>query len=169
MHLWYFAIYIKNQWNSKCFKEMCFQTEANLLCAPIHVETRIQLAGENSKKNLKCLKTSSKELISSPQFFTVRFNGSLVVLDLGFCNGLESCKFAADSLDFLEVFPLLSTRQSRGVWAAVIIWIQCFLHHYEKKETFNTCIINIPVLQCNWQNHLNLSNLTFSLIVSPFL
>lgn len=35
---------------------MCFQTEANLLCAPIHVETRIQLAGENSKKNLKCLK-----------------------------------------------------------------------------------------------------------------
>lgn len=161
MHLWYFAIYIKNQWNSKC--------EANLLCDPIHVETRIQLAGENSKKNLKCLKTSSKELISSPQFFTVRFNGSLVVLDLGFCNGLESCKFAADSLNFLEVFPLLSTRQSRGVWAAVIIWIQCFLHHYGKKETFNIPVINIPVLQCNWQNHLNLSNLTFSLIVSPFL
>lgn len=169
MHLWYFAIYILNQWNSKCFKEMCLQTEAYLLCAPIHVETRIQLAGEYSKKNLKCLKTSSKELISSPQFFTVRFNGSLVVLDLGFCNGLESCKFAADSLNFLEVFPLLSTRQSRGVWAAVIIWVQCFLHHYEKKETFNTCIINIPVLQCNWQNHLHLSNLTFSLIVSPFL
>lgn len=39
----------------------------------------------------------------------------------------------------------------------------------EKKETFNIPVINIPVLQCNWQNHLNLSNLTFSLIVSPFL
>lgn len=115
---------------------MCFQTEADLLFAPIHVETRIQLAGENSKKDLKYRKKSLKELISSTQFFTVRFNGSLVVLNLGLSNGLESCKFAADSLDFLEVFPLLSTRQSRGVRAAVIIWIQCFLHHYEKKRLY---------------------------------
>lgn len=78
-------------------------------------------------------KTSSEELISSAQFFTVRFNGSLVVLDLGFCNWLESCQFTADSLDFLEVFPLLSTRQPWRVGAAVIIWIQSFLHHYKKK------------------------------------
>ena len=77
---------------------------------------------------------SSKVFISSAQFLAVRFYGALVILDQWFCDWLKSSQFTADSLDFLEVFPLLSSRQPWRFRTAVIVGIQGFMHHCNDRE-----------------------------------